>query len=149
MLRVEQLAAATICALWMASCATPAGELNKSYLFVDASFRQTRNHIMSPALCRETFDDVAGAWGAAHKLTGSRDHAVPVEKGGRVSYAAEGDHGAIAVNYRLLHLDEPTVRVELHIEIGDAPGGEPGAGTVETLRVNELVAELKRALAGC
>jgi hypothetical protein len=149
MQRVEQLAAATICALWMAGCATPAGPLDKSYVFVDASFRQTRNHIMNPRSCRATFDDIAGAWAAVHKLTGSGDHAVPVEKGGRVSYPAENSHGAIAVDYRLLHLDEPTVRVELHVEIGDAQGADQGAGAVETLRVNELLAELKQALAGC
>ena len=149
MRRVEQLAAATLCALWVAGCAAPPAELNKSYLFVDASFRQTRNHIMNPQSCRVTFDDIAGAWAAVHKLEGSRDHALPAEKGSRVFYAADGAHGTISVNYRLLHLDEPTVRVELHVEIGDAPGAEQSASAVDTLRVNELMAELKRALAGC
>jgi hypothetical protein len=145
--RVEQLAAALICALGAAGCATPAVELDKRYLFVDASFRQTRNHIMNPQFCRATFDDVAGAWAAVHKLEGSRDHAVPVEKGGRVFYPAETSHGAVSVNYRLLHLDEPTVRVELHVEIAEPSGAEQG--TAETLRVNELMAELKQALSGC
>lgn len=148
--RAARLAAATFCAIGISGCAAPGPPAPKSYLFVDASFRQTRNHIMNPGLCKETFDDVAGAWAAEHKLEGSPDRSVPVEKGGRVRYAANDDpHGAITVTYRLLRLDEPTARVELHVEMEDRQELDQGSTTAESLRVNELMAQLRRALSGC